>query len=680
MMQYSPLNSDSPTGGTSPDTNNDPLMASINSAITALKNMDDNNRPFIPRSYRAKERNTAFTLMSLAVAAEVAYFFFQYEVTRDGLITIGVPAALAEILALILAGFDFDANIWTVSPRDDADGFVLGQAEKNYSSRTKILNRIAFIVSLMLAYPIGAAGGWLGINPYMQQIHSYFTRLALQILSFILLDGIGISYYVAFNLHASEDTFNDIETYSNALKGDHSLVRWAQAVFESFTVVVYRAIGFASIATDIPGDQGFNWRFSHSETQGLAISTFVGTSLNIVTTRVRKTMNQWFNNLYAYLTPAELAHAIKHLQFTDYLWKDHAYLKIGMSGIVALGLANLILDSTSTHSTSVIIDAVIAAVIPFTITFAALRNLAIYKSAFKVVQKGVLEVRRTSKEQQEQANNTNNVTTSTTATVTSLSSDEQEKKKYIERFSAVNKALAVLVETFNEDATIFWRSAISSSGGRAARFAGFLHFTDVFSTVFKQLQLSAKQTFDLGCIFAPYNINNEFFVFRDQMIDYMSQKAAQAYVYYCLSTREQSDRPPAFHLWAKAMWDMRLYWNGKVDFTPSEVLYALQCRAADLGTISCQAEERRELRAKDEAPLSTLTEHMESFFSRMGDCCRKSQKTYAPLSEEAAAAYSQSQLLMPKKEQSSFLTGCLQTIFCCGSQHETTAANQSYNV
>ncbi|MBP9709373.1 MAG: hypothetical protein KBD78_17190 [Oligoflexales bacterium] len=532
-----------------PDANHQKLKKYIEdytAAIDSLTTMDDKDKPFVPRSYKALQRNTFFILLSISLAAECLYFIFQEDTAEKGLSPY-FPASLMWLclsITYISATGDWDTNLWTISPRDDSDEHILTASPKSYTPLTLALIRLYYICG-SISFPIGAAGGWLGLDKYSSEINDDASYLATNSLFFILLIPAGAIYYLAWCKGLADMTFKGINDYQKAERHDRSVSRYLQVAIEATSVTVYRSLGFGAIAGYIPA--GFGYTTNKFEQKmlfslGLA-STFIVTLL----TRPVKITNAWLSGLYAEVTDQEYATAARSKKLKAYTYIFD--LKNLMSIVVGAGLAGFIVSSfEQPSSTLVIFLATIAALLPVIVTLAALRDLAILKIAVKNVGEEELTRRRNSVKH------------------------EDVLDGYEKRYALALEGFNALAAPYKEDKSITIRAAGASFLGRVARGSSFLYFTEDLSVI--NVVLNKIQQQSVAAIFAPHNLLNEYVAFRGGMVSYMSQKAAQAYIYHCISDKKDESTFDRWVMWF-IMSGFRSFYYGKADFTPNELIHAL---------------------------------------------------------------------------------------------------------
>ena len=194
-----------------------------------------------------------------------------------------------------------------------------------------------------------------------------------------------------------------------------------------------------------------------------------------------------------------------------------------------------------------------------------------------------------------------------------------------------------LAAPYKEAKSITRRAAGASFLGRVARGSSFLYFTEDLSVI--DVVLNKIQQLSVAAIFAPHNLLNEYVAFRGNMVSYMSQKAAQAYIYHRISDKKDES---TFGFWV--MWfimsGFRSFYYGKADFTPNELIHALTLARHELHKqlgheSEAISEEIITLRGGDQPKLNTFVEAVSgvtqcvlSFFT---GCSEDDQGEYAPL-------------------------------------------------
>ena len=546
----------------------------VNSLISSQSELAKFNGPAITASDQRLTRNAFFTLATLGLVGNIGAALFRYEVAYQGLIKIGCPTDSSKFLAIIGASLDFFATIGSVSPMNNTNTSIFSSAT-HLSSKTLWLKQLTFAIACLTAYPLGGSVGLLGILPYLTPFdNNTFFTVSIVAAIFIIIPG--MFNFISFNLSSEAKSFSALEHYFKAVKTDHHIGRDLQIIIECLFIIVYRALSHAAIAVSIAP----SLRLPISNIQQLifAMIIFSGTCINIIATRLVKTVNQWSNNLFAYITPQEKNDALSSVHYAIYL-----DLNIASGIVMAIGLAMMVKSFNHfTKSNDWIAPAVILGGIVLTITVSATRSLVINNIAKGAVGEHELNMRKmTLNKNITDINQSNDDLTQPLLKEINTSLDGQEKIK------AVNSAYTLLAETFIDIPGLQMFGIICSIGGRTARFAGFLHFTDVIVTLFG-VEFTSESIIAIALAIAPPNLSNEYHMFKDGMTEVLTQKAAETYVTYCSSTRntEAISEIPSFQDWIKhnkRFFFYPLYSKGALEYPAEDIAYALARRATDLG-------------------------------------------------------------------------------------------------
>lgn len=522
--------------------------------------LSQESESFIPNTEKRFSRNVFFGLGSAGVLGEFAYAFFQYDVTYEGLVALGFPNELASILASVGTVLDFGANIWTVSPANDANDNAF-KSTNHLSLVSRILSKISFAISCAIAYPVGASGGFLGVFPLIANQNSpdliYYSVIATL---GVALTGAGIAYYIGFNASAAENTFLEIEKYLQRKKSDHSLTRETQLALEAFAVVFYRALGFAAIAVSLlavlaktnADDNTVMPDYAYIMAAAFA---FVGTAINVISTRIIKTVSLWTNSKFANLSRKEKSEARKNLTPSVYL-----DLNIASGIATAIGWSMITVDFTNPEDQYRWIAPILVGAFVLGLTVIAHREFSICNLALK--QSSASESLFTSAVQNSDILETAPTTTTNSESYMSTTDKIEEADKQFKEIS----------QYFSTNVWVHRIALVCSVGGRLARFASFLHFTDLLASLFGA-RFTPIQTLGIALALAPPNMRNEGRMFYDGMKETMVQKMSEAYVNYA-----KSESTETFSVWSKRnclSLARTTYFKAKLEYTPDEVRTAI---------------------------------------------------------------------------------------------------------
>ena len=562
-------------------------------------------------------RNVFFAFASISLLAEVAYGVFQQEITTQGLIGLGCEPTAARALGVLFGGaLDFIGNIFTISPANNATDFANSSVTK--LKRLGWLSTIIFVTSCTLSYPVGAAGGFVGILPYITSDTTpdwQFYLLSATVGTPMILSG--MAYYIGFNglagaksLRAFED-FIDSPKVKRDLFESHTLevtARAAQTTLEVGSLATYRSMGFAAISGMTLDAMGLKGPQAETIKLAVAAAAFSGTLVNVLGTRAIKTVQTWMNTEFAHIRATEK---------TEPELIDYAHLNMLIAAIMTIGLAAIVKAYANNDSTQEqwVNPAIVGTLLLLLVTLAH-RSLVMNKKALKVMGPTELETRiNSAKDAQKALEATASAMTQPVSESTSaalcltnnsdcdieaqqeplLSKEEAEaaaaakKEQRTERLTAAEEAFAALSKSF-ENHLLSRRSAIVSAGGRVARILGFLDFTNFIATIAHQ-EIPIMATLGLAGVVGPANIRNEYKMFDDGIKETVLQKTTEAYIAYCIATK--NDTPTTrlnFSQWSKCNIPLQyqLYTKSRVEYTFEEIAAALARRSAELSDVPAE--------------------------------------------------------------------------------------------
>ncbi len=445
-------------------------------------------------------RNTFWLVASLEWIDEIAYGFFQFQMSYNGLIRFNVDARAVAIISGILATGDFLSNVTNFSPANDADEWLFNTHKPlKHSWLRKVATTINFI-SIIGSYIPGSTPGCTALLDYLPTNMSKDAFALTAAAMSLLAIPPGTAYYLGFHNGSMHKTFQALEDYIESSKKDFDPFRFIEMIKKVTGIVAYRALCFAFFT--LAYLQSLKVQPNHVSF-ALSGFTFIATILNVIFSRLLPTLSETWNNDFAYITRQEFNQAKG--QFT-WLTLDRIGM-IGINTLIAIGYG-LILH-TSTQDNHIIEKYLLSTSIATTILGISLysqRQMAIYTKALADLDIGVLAQRKQKINQ------------------LPLHSPKDE------RLNIVRANFSWLAQTYKTP-TLVNTANLLSVIGRMARIFSFYYFVYKLD---KALALNLNKQILLGvcCAFAPDNIKNEWAIFMSGTIQTVTQKMAEAHVFH----------------------------------------------------------------------------------------------------------------------------------------------------
>lgn len=573
----------------------------------AITTTDNSKTPITNPAEKKLKRQIIFILGTWSLFLELTFATFQYQVEKEGAENFGVPKGVISMAAgAIGSGTDFYANVMGVSPKNEGDDLVFSKP-RQFAGPIKNLKRICTPFSL-LTYTIGSLADLEGLGPILLfHLGSGPAFYATSSVTALAITAGGVPYYMFFNRLSEARTFTAIESYLEAPKGDHSILRYIQAGIEYFTVTSFRSMAFAYIAAEL--DAAFQNEQGVKFDTGAAFAGFVASCINVLSTRLIKTTDKWFQNEFAYLSSEQKAEAAKSLSMQDFM-TNRVFIDLVSTIFMGVGIGLLFdcyLGSSSTLNLILTLSMPLA--IMLTLYCAAIRELTINNKALeahpdvkkehiKTLRQNILtsetsnplqphgssdeiviNVESTDSDEADSASN------NTLCEALTLNKKEPKEMRAAKRLLA-HEAFSLLVETMKGDYH-FKATAVTVAIAQVGRMAGFLHFTDVITNL-SNIGFSNRAILAIALILAPPNLINQFFMFFDNVVEVALQKYAEAYVDYCVETQAMHEAGendyPEFKNW-KTFDIGQLkdrYTKGMLDFNVEDIQYALERRESAL--------------------------------------------------------------------------------------------------
>lgn len=579
--------------------------------------------PVTSKDRKKTRRNALLTAGTWALVLELSYATFQFQTGKEGLENFGAPPGLFTTIIPSVYGAltDLYANVMSVSPKNEGDSLAFPQPSSEKEKLSSGLNTVRNICTVfsVITYTTGSLADLVGLRAVLfPHLEGWQLTLTSSSLALIIAAG-GVPYYMFFNSLSEKKTFKAITEFEHAAKGDYGILRSIQAGIEYFTVTTFRSMAFAFINTQLPAVFTGNKPSLNIEI-ALAAFGFFSSVVNIISTRLIKTTNRWFDNRFAYLTSEHKAEAYQSLSAKDFATKRvfiELFSAISMGAGIGLLLNSLLSISNPEHQafsiggfTVLMLLLNAAAMVDLTINKKALEKYPDVREEYlatlpqpqgdvhsPLLSQSALDVMK-------QGNGNNDDSEEEEETVTAPFSPASDANDSTIGLSPASKAQALEIRkmealkrnlattSFAELATTFKNYgpavgvAIIVASAQLGRMTGFLHFTDVI-TELSQLEFNKEAILGITLILAPPNLINQFFMFFDNVAEVALQKLAEAYVDYCVDTQQAHNHNqdhPAFENWKR--WDLstalKRYTKGICDFNIEDIEYALERRSQEL--------------------------------------------------------------------------------------------------
>lgn len=499
------------------------LMAQLKAHI----HDDDGPQPALEPKDKRCSRMTFQTIANAEFFNEVAYGFFQYKVTYNGLMQISLPAYVASVLTGLLALADFLNNITNFSPANDANSWLFTTRPPLKSSTLRWLASIINTISIIGSYIPGSTPGYAEMLLLLPSSwpSQYFILAAVLMGVIAVLPG--TAYFIGFHDDSMHKTFQALEQWRACKHKDCSWLRSLETFKKITGIISYRALCFAFFMQ--------NCLYALKMTDGayrpliltLSALTFIATALNVLFARLLPTIAETMHSQFVHVTPQEFQRATEH-----YLGHIFSHSGATANHISTLS-ANVLIASgyglmtyASMDHVTKYLAAITIAMVLATISMGAQREAAIYQYALANIDTDDLNHRMTM--------NTPHPPIDPEDSDQTLLLDPDDSLE--DRLKITRANFTWLANTF-KSRELFIGAAILSTLARLARMFGFYYFACQLNLVFN-LQLSQTMLIGLCLAFAPDNIKNEWLIFTNGTVDTLAQKIAEAFVAYSAATTE----------------------------------------------------------------------------------------------------------------------------------------------
>lgn len=458
--------------------------------------------PAVPPDTKKFFRNFVMGLLVLALVQETAYFFYQAQNSGNGLEEMGAPKNVSPLMAWILAFGDFVANIAVTDP-NDVDGVV-------FTTQAEAKNMWLIIPSVtMLSYAsflTGALASSIPVLKWMATKEGLSTRAkqALNPLAALLFGPSGMVYYQVFNVPLFNKTYAATSNYLKKPYGEvlrrmreqpSDILRYIEVYFfRTLAVTLLRATNFAFIPEDLLrpllAPYGISTDSINMARNILAVITFGDTFIQVLFSRVIRSVEKLHSPLFEHVHDDEYAAALKDYKMTLATFLAHLASIISAMGYGLMAHSLMSKNEWEVRWDSILVATILSSAF-FAKSFFVEHTADVYHAAIK---------------------NLNKLDKHTLLTRQNI--DAETPTEMQARMHLADKHFNELADTFaNSYRDAFFTG--SNIVGRSARALAFYSFIEFFAGQLATVgvTLSSQQVYALCMILIPENFKNDYLAF-----------------------------------------------------------------------------------------------------------------------------------------------------------------------